>query len=104
MSLLTQKTPACLATVTGVDGCSMNAMVDPAGMARGLCPASFGYAPWITAAQACLLIAMLVMAGGVMGWCGPAQCADQVPAAVTLAPGSRLTFGEAVKIAINHSP
>jgi outer membrane protein TolC len=104
MSLLTQKTPARLATVTGVDGCPGNAMVDPAGKAQGLCPASFGYAPWITATQACLLIAMLLMAGGVMGWCQPAQSADQTPEAVTLAPGAQLNFEEAVKIAIDHSP
>ena len=104
MSLLTQKTPARLATVTSVDGCSMNAMVDPAGMARGLRPASPGCAPWITATQVCLLIAMLVMAGGVMGWCGPAQGADQVPAALTLPPGSTLNFDEAVRIAIIQCP
>ena len=104
MSLLTQKTPARLATVTSLDGCSRNAMVDPAATARGLRPASCGYAPWITATRACLLIAMLVMACGVMGWCQPAQAADQAPAAVTLPPGTRLTFDEAVKIAITHSP
>ena len=79
-------------------------MVDPAGTARGLRPASSGCAPWITATRACLLIAMLVMAGGVMGWCGPAQSADQAPAAVTLPPGTQLNFDEAVKIAITQSP
>ena len=47
---------------------------------------------------------MLVMAGGVMGWCRPAQSADQAPAAVTLPPGTQLTFDEAVRIAITHSP
>ena len=82
----------------------MNAMVDPAGMARGLRLASSGCAPWITATQACLLVAMLVMAGGVMGWCGSAQGADQVPAARTLPPGSTLTFDEAVRIAITQCP
>ena len=46
-------------------------MVDPAGKARGLRPASSGCAPWITATRACLLIAMLVMAGGVMGLVQP---------------------------------
>jgi hypothetical protein len=104
MNLLTQKTQARLATVTSVVGCSRNTMVDPAGMARGLRPASSGYAPWITATQACLLIAMLVMAGGAMGWCGPAQGADQVPATLTLPPGGTLTFDEAVKVAITQSP
>jgi outer membrane protein TolC len=104
MNLLTQKTQALLATVTIVVGCSRNTMVDPAGMARGLRPASSGCAPWITASQACLLIAMLVMAGGVMAWCGPAQGADQVPATLTLPPGSTLTFDEAVKVAITQCP
>jgi outer membrane protein TolC len=103
MSLLTLKTPARQATVTSVNGCSRNAMVDPAGMARGLRPVSSGYAPWITATQACLLIAMLVMAG-VMGWSGPAQSADQAPEAAPLAPGTQLSFEEAVRIAITRSP
>ncbi len=79
-------------------------MVDPAGKARGLRPASCGSAPWITATRACLLIAMLVMAGGVMAWWSPAQSADQGPEAVTLAPGTQLNFDEAVKIAITQSP
>lgn len=104
MSLLTQRTPARLATVTGLDGSSRNAMIDPAAKARGFRPASFGYAPWITATQACLLIAILVMAGGVMGWCRPAQSADQASAAATLPPGTQLSFDEAVRIAITHSP
>ena len=88
MSLLTQKTPARLATVTSVDGCSMNAMVDPTGTARGHRHILSGYAPWITATQACLIIAILVMAGGVMCRCQPAQGADQRPAAQTLPPGA----------------
>ena len=104
MSLLTRKTPARLAIITSVDGCSMNARVDPAGTARGPRHNLSGYAPWIAATQACLLIAMLVMAGGVMGWCRPAQGADQGPAAQTLPPGSPLTFDEAVRIAITQSP
>ncbi len=87
MSLLTRKTPARLATITSVGGCSMNAMVDPAGTARGHRHILSGYAPWITATQACLIIAMLVMAGGVMCWCRPAQGADQDPAAHDPAPG-----------------
>jgi outer membrane protein TolC len=104
MSLLTQKTPARLATVTSVDGCSMNAMVDPTGTARGHRHILSGYAPWITATQACLIIAILVMAGGVMCRCRPAQGADQLPAAQTLPPGSELTFDEAIKIALTQSP
>ena len=47
---------------------------------------------------------MLVMAGGVMGWCRPAQGADQPPAAPDPTPGSPLTFEEAVKIALTQSP
>ena len=104
MSLLTQKTASPPGHRNQVDGCSMNAMVDPAGTARGPRHILSGYAPWITATQACLIIAMLVMAGGVMCWCRPAQGADQRPAAQTLPPGSPLTFDEAVKIAITQSP
>ncbi|OGR25448.1 MAG: hypothetical protein A2139_07500 [Desulfobacca sp. RBG_16_60_12] len=104
MSLLTLKTPARLASVTSIDGCSMNDRVDPTGTARGHRHILSGYAPWITATQACLIIAMLVMAGGVMGRCRPAQGADQRPAAQTLPPGSVLTFDEAVKIAITQAP
>ena len=47
---------------------------------------------------------MLVLAGGVMGWCGPAQGADQPLAAQTLPPGAQPTFDEAAKIAITQSP
>jgi len=104
MSLLTQKTPARLVTVTSVDSCSMNAMVDPTGTARGHRHISSGYAPWITATQACLIIAMLVMAGGVMCRCRPAQGADQPPATQTMAPGGALTFDEAVRIALTQCP
>jgi outer membrane protein TolC len=104
MSLLTRKPDAPLAIMTRFAGCSVNAMVDPTGTARGLRPTSSGCAPWIAATQACLLIAMLAMAGGVMAWCGPARGADQGPAAQTLAPGTQLTFEEAVKIALTQSP
>ena len=104
MSLLTRKTPARLATITSVDGCSMNARVDPTATARGHRHILSGYAPWITATQACLIIAILVMAGGVMCRCRPAQGADQPPAAQTMAPGGTLAFEEAVKIAISQSP
>ena len=108
MSLLTRKPQARLAIITSVDGCSMNGMVDPAGTARGPRHILSGYAPWIATTLACLIIAMLVMAGGVMGWCRLAQGADQGPVAQTSAqtptPGSPLTFEEAVKIAITQSP
>ena len=79
-------------------------MVDPAGTGRGPRQTLSGYAPWIAATQACLIIAMLVMAGGVMCWCRPAQGADQPPAARTPPPGTPLTFEEAVKIALTQSP
>jgi hypothetical protein len=79
-------------------------MVDPTGTARGHRHILSGYAPWITATQACLIIAMLVMAGGVMGWCRPAQGADQPPAIQTPPPGTPLTFEEAVKIALTQCP
>jgi outer membrane protein TolC len=79
-------------------------MVNPAATARGPRHTLSGGAPWIAATQACLIIAMLVLAGGVMGWCGPAQGADQRPAAQTLPPGAQPTFEEAVKIAITQSP
>ena len=104
MSLLTRKPPARRASGPASAGDSVNAMVDPAGTVRGPRHALSGYAPWIAAAQACLIIAMLVMAGGVMGWCRPAQAADPAPAAPTVTPGSPLTFEEAVKIAITQSP
>ena len=108
MSLLTRKTQARLAIITSVDGCSVNGMVDPAGTARGPRHILSGYAPWIATTQACLIIAMLVMVGGVMGWCRLAQGADQGPvaqnSAQTPTPSSTLTFEEAVKIAITQSP
>ena len=104
MSPLIQKTSARLATVTSLDGRSKNAMVESAGMAGGLRPASSDCTPWITATRACLLIAVLLMAAGVMGWCGPAQGADQGPPALTLPPGSQLTFEDAVRIAITQCP
>ena len=85
-------------------GFSVNTMVDPAGTGRGPRQTLSGYAPWIAATQACLIIAMLVMAGGVMCWCRPAQGADQHPAARTPPPGTPLTFEEAVKIALTQSP
>ena len=87
MSLFIRKTQARLAIITGVDGCSVNGMVDPAGTARGPRHIWSGYAPWIAATQVCLIIAMLVMVGGIMCWCRPALGADQEPVAQT--PGTR---------------
>ncbi len=112
MSLFARKPQARLAIITIAGGCSVNGMVDPAGTARGPRHILSGYTPWIAATQVCLIIAMLVMAGGVMGWCRPALGADQGTAAQTSAqtptqtptPGSPLTFEEAVKIAITQSP
>jgi outer membrane protein TolC len=90
--------------ITRLAGFSVNTMVDPAGTRRGPRQTLSGYAPWIAAAQACLIIVMLVMAGGVMCWCRPAQGADQQSAARTPPPGTSLTFEEAVKIAVTQSP
>ena len=104
MSLLTRKPQARLAMITRLAGFSVNTMVDPAGTGRGPRQILSGYAPWIAATQACLIIAMLVMAGGVMCWCRPAQGADQPPAVQTPPPGTPLTFEEAVKIALTQSP
>ena len=104
MSLLTRKSPAPLAVIARCAGCAVNAMGNPAGTARGPRHSLSGCAPWITATQACVIIAMLVLAGGVMGWCGPAQGADERPAAQTLPPGAQPTFDEAAKIAITQSP
>jgi outer membrane protein TolC len=79
-------------------------MVDSAGRERSPRQTLSGYAPWIAATQACLIIALLVMAAGVLCWCQPAQGADQPPAAQTPPPGTPLTFEEAVKIALTQSP
>jgi outer membrane protein TolC len=85
-------------------GFSVKTMVDPAGTRRGPRRVLSGYAPWIAATQVCLIIALLVMAGGVICWCRPAQGADQPPAVQTPSPGAPLTFDEAVKIALTQSP
>ena len=89
---------------TRLAGFSVNTMVDPAGTGRGPRRILSDYAPWIAAVQACLIIAMLVMVGGVMGWCRQAQGADQPPAVQTPYPVTPLTFEEAVKIALLQSP
>jgi outer membrane protein TolC len=104
MSLLTWKPQARLSMITQLAGLSANTMVDPPGTGRGPRRILFGYAPWIAATQACLIIAMLVMVGGVMCWCQTAHGADQFPAAQIPPPGTPLTFEEAVKIAITQSP
>ena len=106
MSLLTRKSQARLAMITRLAAFSVNTMVDLTGTGRGPRQKLSGCAPWIAATQACLIIAMLVMAGGVMCWCRPAQGADQGQEAQTSAPtpGSPLTFEEAVKIALTQSP
>lgn len=104
MSLLTRKPQARLSMITKLAGLSANTMVDPVGTGRGPRRILSGYAPWIAATQACLIIAMLVMVGGVMCWCQTAQGADQSPAFQTPSPGTPLTFEEAVKIALTQSP
>jgi outer membrane protein TolC len=79
-------------------------MVNPAGTARDPRHTLSGGALWIAATQACLIIAVLVLAGGVMGWCGPARAAEERPAAQALPAGAQPTFDEAAKIAITQSP
>jgi hypothetical protein len=83
MILLTRKPQDRPALITRLAGFSVNIMVDPAGTGRGPRQTLAGYVPWIAATQVCLIIAMLVMAGGLMCWCRPAQGADQPPAART---------------------
>jgi len=104
MSLHARKPPVRPASIIRGAGCSVSAMVDPVGTGRSHRHILSGYAPWITATQTCLMIALLVMAGGVIGWCRPAQGADQPPAAQISAPNAPLTFDEAVRIAITQSP
>jgi len=79
-------------------------MVDLGGTGRGPRRILSGYAPRIAATLACLIVALLVMAGELMCWCQPAQGADQPPAVQTPPPGTPLTFEEAVKIALTQSP
>lgn len=100
MSLHTRKPHAPPAILTRVEGHSANAMVDPGGTARGPRYTWFGYA----ATPTCLIIAMLVIAYGVMGWCRPVQGADQRPAPQALVPSGPVNYDEAVKIAITQSP
>src|SRR3989339_194858 len=104
MSLLTRKPQTCLNMITRLAGFSVNAMVDPAGTGRSPRLTLSGYAPWIAATQACLIIAMIMMAGGGMCWCRPAQGADQPPAVQTPLPNTPLSFEEAVRIALTQSP
>jgi outer membrane protein TolC len=104
MSWLTRKPPGLPAMITGVDGHAMKARVALAATARDPRHTWSGYAPWIAVMQTCLCIAILAIAGGVMGWCGPAQGANQPPAAQIPPSGSLLTFEDAVKIAITQSP
>ena len=104
MSLPARKPQAPLAMIIKLAGFSVNTMGEPAGTGRGPRQILSGYTSWIAAMQTCLIIAMLVMTGGVMGWCRPAQAADPAPAAPAVTPGSPLTFEEAVKIALTQSP
>jgi outer membrane protein TolC len=104
MSQLIPKITARLATITCVNGCPMRSRIDPTATTRGHRFTLSGFTPWIIATPACLIIAVLVMAGVVLDRCRPAQGAEVHPAAQTVAPGSPLTFEEAVKIAITQSP
>jgi outer membrane protein TolC len=93
-----------MVTITSIDACSMNLLVDPVGTARGSRHTPSGYASWIATSPACLIIAILVLACGAICWCQPAQGADQNPAAQNLAPGHSLNFEESVKLAIQQCP
>jgi outer membrane protein TolC len=88
---------------TSVKTRSLSAMAKPAGSARGSRPAPPGYPHRITLSQAYLIIAMLVMACGVISWCRPAPAADPSPEVQTPVP-TPLTFDDCVKIAIRQSP
>jgi hypothetical protein len=104
MSLSTWKLQSRMASITSFDACSLNIMVDPAGTARGSRNTPSGYASWIAATPACLIIAILVLACGVICWCQPAQGAelkleDQIPV-----PATPLSFEDSVKLAIHRSP
>jgi outer membrane protein TolC len=90
--------------ITGINGRSMNARVAPAATARGPRHTWSGYDSWIAATQTCLFIAILALAGGLMGWSGTARGASQPPAAQIPPSGTPLTFEDAVKIAITQSP
>jgi outer membrane protein TolC len=103
MSLHTIKLSTPLAGITRCAGCSVNAMGKPVGTARSFRPSRSGGAPWFAYTPACLIIAMLVLATGVIGWHGPAQGADQRPVVQTLPPGAQPNYDEAAKIAINQS-
>jgi hypothetical protein len=103
MSLQTRKPQAHPAILTRRGGRPKNAMVEPGATQRGPRHPWPGFAPWVAVNHTCLIIALLVMACGVIGWCRPAQAAEPRPA-VTLPPGGSLNFEEAVKIAITQSP
>lgn len=104
MSLPTRKPLSRMATSTRVGACSLNAMAEPAGAVRRfrhsplVCPRRIALSP------ACLIIAMLIVACGMICWCRPAQAADLSPEVQTPIPGTPLTFDDSVKIAIRQSP
>jgi outer membrane protein TolC len=104
MNLLTRRLQVRLSMIIELAGFSVKTLADLAGTGRGPRQILSGYASWIAASQACLIIAMLVLAGGVMCWCRPAQGADPPPVVQTPSPGTALTFEEAVKIALTQSP
>jgi outer membrane protein TolC len=91
-------------TITNIDACSMNVKVDPVETARGSRHTPSGYAFWIATNPACLIIAILVLAWGAMGWCQPARGAELKLEDPTPVPGTPLNFDESVKIALQRSP
>jgi outer membrane protein TolC len=93
-----------MATKISSETCLMNdAIVDPGQTAWGPFHSSSGPLPWIAGTPFCLIIVLLLMAGGVIFWCPSARGADPSPAQ-NVVPGNPLTFDEAVKIAIGQSP
>jgi outer membrane protein TolC len=104
MSLFSRKPLVLMATRTRVAARSLTAMAEPAGRARGSCRTPPVYHPWIALSQACLIIAMLILAGGAILWYRPAQGADLSPEVETPIPNSPLSFDDSVKIAIHQSP
>ncbi|MGA9753793.1 MAG: TolC family protein [Desulfobaccales bacterium] len=79
-------------------------MVDNARAARRFWQTPLSFSSWSAATQACLIVALLVMASGVICVCRQAQGAESNPTAQTVVPGSPLSFEDSVRIAINRSP
>jgi outer membrane protein TolC len=107
MSLLTLKPQWLFATIFGNGARSLNAMANPVVTVRGRRQILPNVAPWIAEpiAKAFIVITvLLVAAAGVMMCCGQTQGAELKPDSQVLTSANPMTFDEAVKIAISHSP